>query len=49
MLHAADSEWMTPYKSAGARVIPVTKLDDFPAVAAALSDALFEGDRHVAR
>lgn len=49
MLHADDGEWTKPYKAAGARVIPVTKLDDFPAVAAALSDALFEGERHVAR
>ena len=48
MLHAADGPWTEPYKAAGARVIPVTELENFPAMAAALSNALFEGERRVA-
>jgi hypothetical protein len=48
MLHAADGPWTQPFRAAGARVIPVTDRDDYPAMAAALSAALFEGERHVA-
>jgi hypothetical protein len=36
------------YGRAGARVITVEDLEDYPAMAAALSRALFEGERHVA-
>jgi hypothetical protein len=45
MLHAADGPWTAPYRGAGARVIPVTDLDDYPAMAAALSAALFDRER----
>ncbi len=48
MLHSDDGAWTEPYKRAGARVIPVTNLEDYPAMAASLSAALFEGDRRVA-
>jgi hypothetical protein len=37
------------YRRAGAKVITVAQLEDYPAMAAALSAALFEGERHVAR
>jgi hypothetical protein len=48
MLHAEPASWMDPYRAAGAHVIPVRELDDYPAMAAALSHALFEEGRHVA-
>jgi hypothetical protein len=48
MLHAEPASWMDPYRAAGAHVIPVRELDDYPALAAALSHALFEEGRHVA-
>jgi hypothetical protein len=34
------------YARAGARVVPVKDLEDYPATAAALSAALFEEGRH---
>lgn len=48
MLHAPDGPWTQPYKAAGARVISVTEMDDYPAMAVALSTALFGGERRVA-
>jgi hypothetical protein len=48
LLHAEDGPWAKPYRAAGARVIPVTELEDYPGVAAALSADLFEGERRVA-
>ncbi len=48
MLHASDGPWTRPYRAAGARVIPVSELDDYPTMAAALSNALFGGEHRVA-
>ena len=48
MLHAADPAWTEEYEATGARVIAVKELDDYPAMAAALSDALFERADRVA-
>jgi hypothetical protein len=48
MLHAAQPEWTDQYKTTGARVIAVRELADYPAMAAALSNALFERDNRVA-
>jgi hypothetical protein len=42
MLHAPDPAWTEPYKATGARVIAVKQLNDYPAMAAALSHALFD-------
>jgi hypothetical protein len=48
MLHAGDPSWTEAYKATGARVIAVKELDDYPAMAAALSNALFTRDDRVA-
>jgi hypothetical protein len=48
MLHA-DPSWTEAYKATGARVIAVRELNDYPAMAAALSNALFERADCVAR
>ena len=48
MLHAVDSSWTEAYKATGARVIAVKELDDYPAMAAALSNALFTREDRVA-
>jgi hypothetical protein len=48
MLHAADPSWTEEYKSTGARVIAVKELNDYPAMAVALSNALFERTDRVA-
>jgi indole-3-glycerol phosphate synthase len=48
MLHAAEPSWTEAYKSTGARVIAVKELNDYPAMAAALSNALFERSDRVA-
>jgi hypothetical protein len=45
MLHGGDTSWMKPYEATGARVIPVTEMNDYPAMAAALSAALFDDGR----
>jgi hypothetical protein len=46
MLHATgDPEGR--YRRAGAKVITIKELEDYPAMAAALATALFEGGRHV--
>jgi hypothetical protein len=47
LLHATGDEGGR-YRRAGARVITVRELEDYPALAAALAAALFEGGRHVA-
>jgi hypothetical protein len=47
LLHGPDSPRRDPYRKAGASVVPVTELENYPATAAALADALFEGGRHV--
>jgi hypothetical protein len=48
MLHAPNPAWTEEYKSTGSRVIVVNELDDYPAMAAALSNALFEREDRVA-
>jgi len=48
MLHASDPRWTEEYKATGARVIAVKELNDYPAMAAALSNALFEREDRVA-
>jgi hypothetical protein len=45
MLHATDDQGGR-YARAGARVITVKELEDYPAMAAALANALFEEGRH---
>jgi hypothetical protein len=42
MLHAENPSWAEPYRATGARVIAVRELNDYPAMAAALSNALFQ-------
>ncbi|UQA57243.1 hypothetical protein [Polyangium aurulentum] len=50
LLHAPDMKAARRYEAAGAKVVPVRTLDDFPRMAAALSFSLFdrpaEGPRH---
>jgi hypothetical protein len=49
MLHAAaQADWVRQYEATGAWVIAVTDLNDYPAMAAGLSKALFERDKRVA-
>jgi hypothetical protein len=48
MLHAGDPRWTETYKSTGAQVIAVKELNDYPAMAAALSHALFARENRVA-
>jgi hypothetical protein len=49
MLHAAaQSDWVRQYEATGAWVIAVTDLNDYPAMAAGLSNALFKRDDRVA-
>jgi hypothetical protein len=48
MLHGTG-DMTGAYGRAGARVITVENLEDYPKMAAALAAALFEGDRHGAR
>jgi hypothetical protein len=45
--HGPGGARAEPYRRAGAAVVAVTELEDYPATAAALADALFEGGRHV--
>ena len=40
--HVPDSECMKRYRSVGAKVIAIEKMDDYPKMAAALAWALFE-------
>jgi hypothetical protein len=47
MLHATG-DVDGRYGRAGAKVVTVAELEDYPAMAAALAAALFEGERHVA-
>jgi hypothetical protein len=48
MLHAPDSSWTEFYKTTGAQVVTVKERNDYPAMAAALSNALFERENRVA-
>ena len=48
LLHAPQPESVKRYRAAGADVIAVNELDDFPRMAAALSRALFTGQAHEA-
>ncbi len=45
LLHAPDPEAVSRYRAAGASVVEVMEMDDFPRMAAALSAALFDGPR----
>jgi hypothetical protein len=45
MLHAPDEARIARYTGAGAMVVPVWKLDAFPAVAASLGRAIFSERR----
>ena len=47
LLHLPDPERAKHYERAGAKVVPVLQMDDFPRMAAALSFALFSGHPHV--
>jgi hypothetical protein len=47
MLHCPDERRAAHYRKVGAKVIPIQDREDFPKMAAALSLALFEEDRHV--
>jgi hypothetical protein len=49
MLHCPDEGRAAHYRKVGAKVVPILDREDFPKMAAALSLALFEEDRHVAR
>lgn len=49
LLHAPDPSRSKRYQKIGARVVAVTELEDYPAMAADLSAALFTGERHVDR
>src|SRR5207253_3181289 len=40
--HLADPEKVTVYEAAGAKVIPIAQMDDYPRMAGALARALFE-------
>ncbi len=42
MLHAPDPSWTEQYKATGARVVVVKEMSDYPAMAAALANALFD-------
>ena len=42
LLHAPDMKAARRYEAAGAKVVPVRTLDDFPRMAAALSSSLFD-------
>src|SRR5262249_41726999 len=48
LLHNPDEQKAARYRRAGAKVIAVRELEDYPAMAASLSAALFEEKRHVA-
>jgi hypothetical protein len=48
MLHAGDPSWTETYRRTGAQVIAVKELNDYPAMAAALSKALFARENRVA-
>lgn len=49
LLHLPRPEAMARYRAAGARVVEVSELEDFPRMAGDLSRALFEEHRHADR
>jgi hypothetical protein len=46
LLHRPHPERAARYQRQGARVVPVSELEDFPRAAAALAHALFQEERH---